>query len=187
MHFYNLNTKTRSMNNKLNIRAILAVTTIMILTFGACKKDKDNDENGPTLPASMSATINTIAEEDGLTIEESTEWSAFTRVSIMKGDVINITGTALNLTGINVIINGTKEETYELGLPNLKGHSGCGLVTTLPDGIATFISSSGQVTLTKVDKSAKLISGTFEFSLFYGSYLKTITNGKFENLKYKVQ
>ncbi len=184
------------MKNILNFRPLVALGVMALVALGSCKKDSDDttpklDDTTPKLIASMGATINAIVETDGTTIVSSTQWSAISRVSIMKGDVLTITGTALSFTGIpdviNVTIYGTTEGTYKLGIADVAAQCGAGLVTKYNEATATFVSTSGTVELTKVDKSARIISGTYEFSLFSGGVIKTITNGKFENLKYDVK
>lgn len=177
------------MKNILNFRPLVALAVIALIALGSCKKD--SDDTTPKLTASMGATINSMDEADGITIVDSTDWSAITRVSIMKGDVLTISGTALSFTGIpdviNVTIYGTTEGTYKLGIAEVAAQCGAVLFTKYNEGTGSFISNSGTVVLTKVDKSARLVSGTFEFSLFSPTAVKSITNGKFENLSYKVQ
>lgn len=155
--------------------------------LGSCKKD--DDEITQALTASMSATINSIDEIDQTTVTGSKDWSSITRVSIMKGDVITITATELSIVStpdiINVTINGSTEGTYKLGIQDAAAQCACVLSTKYNDANVVFTSTSGTVVLTKVDKSAQIISGTYEFWLYSGGVWKTITNGKFENIKYE--
>lgn len=177
------------MKNILKLRTLLMVSVIALIALGSCKKDAD--EITQALTASMSAKINSINETDTTIVDSSKEWSAITRVSIMKGNVLTITGTELAITTIpdiiNVTIYGTTEGTYKLGVNVASAQCGCVLSTKYNDANVTFTSTSGTVVLTKVDKTAQVISGTYEFWLFSGGVWKTITNGKFENLKYEVK
>lgn len=175
------------MKNILKLRTLLTVSFIVLIALGSCKKD--TDEITQALTASMSAKINSIDENDTTIITGSKEWSTISRISVMKGEVLTITGTEFSLTPdiLNVTIYGTTEGTYKLGLNVASAQCGCVLSTKYNDANVTFTSTSGTVVLTKVDKTAQLISGTYEFWLYSGGVWKTITNGKFENLKYEVK
>lgn len=181
--------KANIMKNILKLKTLLLVGFIALVALSSCKKDAD--EITQALTASMSAKINSIDEIDTTIITSSKDWTAISRISIMKGEVLTITGTELNLTTLpdvlNVTIYGTTEGTYKLGLNVASAQCGCVLSTKYNDANVTFTSTSGTVVLTKVDKTAQLISGTYEFWLYSGGVWKTITNGKFENLKYEVK
>ncbi len=171
-----------------------AVSVLLLLTLTACQTmslasfNNDATQISKSLSdASISATITTMNEDDGVTPASNYDWTAVSRTTIIKGSIITISGSDLNLDAINITINGTEAGTYKLGLQDVAAKCGCVLITKYNDKSATFASTSGEVTVTKIDKTTRLISGTFQFNLFSGGVIKTITNGKFENLKYEVK
>lgn len=167
----------------MNFKGIL--TAIMILALGlglsSCKKDS----NGNPIPiGSMSATINEISTDDGTTVTGSANWTAFPPLANITAGKLTIGGTSLNFDAIAITVNGVVPGTYKLSLQDLAGQCGCVLSTKYNLQDVLFASSSGEVILTKVDTDLKLVSGTFNFSMYSAGVTKTITSGKFENVSY---
>lgn len=185
------NQKLSKMRKLMNYKALVAVMVIA-LAMGACKKSSDDATPEPV--ASMSAKINeTAGDSASYNVTTSANWDAITRVSVVKNDVLLITGTQINLAALSnpdiiaITVYGPRVGTFTMGLGTLSLQCGCVLTTTY--GIkypSVFASTTGSVTISNFDTTAKLISGTFEFTVYSG-VTKTISEGKFENLKYTVQ
>ena len=182
------------MKKRVIFRTFTAASALLLLSLSACQTmslgtfNNDAAQISKSLSnATMSATITTMNETDGVTPASNYDWTAVSRTTIMKGNVITISGSDLNLDAINVTIYGTEVGTYKLGLQDVAAKCGCVFMTKYNEKNATFASTSGAVTITKIDKTTRLISGTYEFNLFSGGVIKIITNGKFENLKYEVK
>ncbi len=176
-------------------KGLIAVAIILTigLTFGSCKKDSNGN---PISIPSMSATISDAAQGDTLSAINPTPWAAVYPFAVLKSNFLTINGTALNLDGVTLTVYGLTPGTYKLGLGVLSAQCGAVLNTkqVFPDSLdvngkpvskfVIYTSTSGEVTLSKVDTESKLVSGTFEFTTFSGGLYKTITQGQFDNVAY---
>jgi hypothetical protein len=166
----------------MNIKGLLFVCALLSAAVFSCKKDSNE------VKASMGAKIYTVNLEN-----DTINWSAVTRVTVLKNEIFTITGTSLNADLSNdvlaITVNGVKPETYTLNPDplNFSAQCGCAYTTKFNGASVVFLGTSGNVVITKVDTGNKLISGTFEFSVLSGNVTKTITKGTFENLKYVVK
>jgi Family of unknown function (DUF6252) len=158
---------------KTLIFIVLAVTVV----FSACNKDGDGSLPSLINPyASMSASISGYS------------WSATTRVSVHFNNKFIVTGTSIDGKVVEVSIFGDSPGTYELNpLQSLTQMQGL----WKPDGTTSgqnYVSVRGTATLTEVDTTNKMISGTFEFVA-----ARTINdtvyvqNGAFSKLNYSEQ
>ena len=184
------------MNKRLKYNSIVAIAVALIVAMGSCKKKSDDPT--PEVVASMSATINETGADSSV-VTTTAEWSAITRKSYLTGNQLTITGVAMPaniltptiVDNITITVNGIDVDTYTLGFDiataSAAAQCGCTLITSYNGKYpSAFISTSGTVNITAVDKTAQRVSGTFEFVVFSG-VIKTITNGKFENLKYDIK
>lgn len=144
------------------VLVMLAIT----LVIGSCSKDSVSTNN------KLSAKI------------DGKSWNASFRVTNLTGNVFVITGTSITGEILAITINGDSPDLYQLGLGNLEcaaTYKGSALAST--DDI--YQSVSGKVNLTKVDKTNKKISGTFDFSLAKLSLTSiSVSNGTFNDLEY---
>jgi hypothetical protein len=149
----------------------LLFLALFTVSLASCNKDSSS------APTKMSALIDGKA------------WDSSIRVSLLQNGIFTITGTSLTGEVIAITINGVTTGTYNLSL--LPPATQCAAtykasVTTSSSDI--YVSESGKVVLTKIDQTAKLISGTFEFTLALPSSLttiKSITQGQFNDLQYQ--
>jgi hypothetical protein len=150
---------------------LLIICTIVVLGV-SCKKDSSGDVNNK-----MSATIDNKA------------WNSAIRTTVLQSNSNSFFITATSLTGeiLEITINGTAVGTYELSV--LPVRTQC--LGTYKASISTgtndiYASTTGTVVLTKVDKVAKVISGTFTFKLYCISSTvpKTVSSGVFNDLSY---
>ncbi|HEY4786897.1 MAG TPA: DUF6252 family protein [Bacteroidales bacterium] len=139
----------------------------LVTSIASCKKDNTS------APVKMSAVV------------DSKTWSPDLRVVVLQNDVFTITASSpLSSLTLVITINGSATGTYSF--PAIS--SICGATYTnvaVPSSSDIYASVTGSVVLTKVDKTAKLISGTFEFTMANTSLsTKSITNGQFNDLQY---
>jgi hypothetical protein len=159
----------------MKINKILFGLTMLIISCLYSCKDSNNDGIPDLLADKMSASINGV------------QWTSITRVAQNFSTYVVIVGTDLSGKTITITVNATAEGTYQLSLT--PPATQCGAVyKTTPTASTTdaYISSSGNVVLTKFDKTNKLISGTFDFVLRHDLSGNTVTiaNGKFTDLKF---
>jgi hypothetical protein len=146
------------------------VSLIIILFVMSCKKDNED-------PTKMSATIDNKA------------WTAVVRVTELQttSNLFVISGTSVTGEIFIVTIYGSETGTYALSAdPPKAACLGTYKASATAAANDIYVSSSGKVTLSKVDKTAKIISGTFEFTLrkdLTGD-TKSVTKGVFSNLSY---
>ena len=151
---------------KLNFTLIcIAFLTLSVVS---CKKDNSST------PVKMSAVI------------DSKTWSPDIRLAVLQSNVFTITASSpLTSESLVITINGSSTGTYTLSLLSFQ----CAATYTnvaVPTSSDIYASLTGNVVLTKVDKTAKLISGTFEFTLANSSVqTKSITQGQFNDLQYQ--
>lgn len=153
---------------------LLAIAAIS-LNFMSCKKDTVEDTIAAITPATMSATVN------------DTAFTTITRLTVFSPTVNTfvITGTSLDGKILNVTIKGSEVGTYttSLELENLSTQ----VVAGWRANSESYVSNTGTVEITKVDKVKKKISGTFNFTMINPPGLVevfTIENGKFDQLSY---
>ena len=152
----------------------IAIGIIFIVITIKCKKDSSGNIIIPGINTSMSAKINGV------------DWSSIVRVCNKSGNTITLTGTSLD--GKIVVVNITPNlatdslainTNYNLSLTTLYKDS---LNTNVND---ICVATTGTVKLTQLDKSQKLISGTFSFTALSTSLIpKTVTAGVIENVSY---
>lgn len=150
------------------IRLISLAILFIGISFSSCKKDDVK------LLATLTAKI------------DGTDWTSTLRVTTLGSETFNITGTSIGGEILILTIFGSDEGTYNLSLT--PPASQCAAVykasvaTSYEDA---FVSSNGEVVLTKVDKANQKISGTFKFTVTRLTETKVITEGKFEDLSYE--
>ena len=154
---------------------LLLIIIAVAFIFSNCDKDEDN----PIINnASMSAQV------------DGSEWSAITRVTVLKNNKFIITGTSVSGTVINVTILGITTGTYTLTLDSLTAQfSGLYQPSATSPTEDNYIVKSGKVVISEINTSDKKISGTFEFAAknILSGEEKSITNGVFNYLKYSVE
>jgi hypothetical protein len=151
---------------KINNIIFLAV----ILLAGACKKDG-------TIATKMSATI------------DGKGWATIVRETVLVASTNNlvITGTSSLGEILVVTVYGSTTGTYEL-TTSIPLKTDClasfkSSITAANEDI--YISTTGKVVISKIDKTAKKVSGTFEFTLVRKlTETKSVTNGVFTDLTY---
>jgi len=151
---------------------LLVIVAISVAFFTtSCEKDSNGN---PVYK--MNATI------------DGKQWSAISSAGILTNGSITITG--VSLTGESVIINvqDVKVGTYTLSiLPPSKQCGASYIASAIPTTANTFISTMGKVTLTKIDETNKLVSGTFNFTLVNNTLAVKQIQGTFNDVSYMVQ
>ena len=145
--------------------SLLAIT--LTLSFSSC------DEEDLKLFASMSCEI------------DGQEWDSAVRATTLQTGKFVITGTSLDGKVVVITILGSEEGTYSLALNPPAAE--CGAVYKASASISdedAYVSSTGEVVLTKVDTDEQEISGTFEFSVTRLTETFEITDGEFEDISY---
>jgi hypothetical protein len=147
---------------------IIAISVVFLA--GSCKKDA----NGNTIYP-MSASI------------DGKQWTATLPAGVLSNGYFVITGTSLTGETIIVTIKGETIGTYNLSLLPAKSDClGTYEATLIPTTEDTYVSASGRVVLSKVDKINNLVSGTFEFTVANSSLtVKEITKGAFNDVIFK--
>jgi Family of unknown function (DUF6252) len=152
----------------------LAILMIGLVFLGSsCKKDS----NGNTI-YKMSAKI------------DGKDWSALAPFADLHSGIFTLTGTSLTSSEtIIIVINGETQKTYEFSPITLKAEClGTYKATITAPTIETYVSTTGKVTLTKVDKTNSLVSGTFEFTVANSALTaKQITVGAFNDVTFITQ
>lgn len=153
------------MKNLAKILSLLLV--LVVVTFFSCSKEDLK------IFASMSAKI------------DGTQWDSSARVTVLEADKFVITGTSLSGEVIAITILGSDEGTYTLAITPPSAE--CSALYKASASTSTedaYVSSKGEVVLTKVDKTNKKISGTFKFTVTRLTETMEITEGEFEDLSY---
>lgn len=118
------------------------------------------------------------------------QWTAPLPMAVLSNGVLVVTGSSLTGEIIALTINGDVAKSYTQSLLPVKMECGASYKASLAATTAdAFISTMGIVTLTKVDATNKLVSGTFEFTLANTTAvtLKQITKGTFNDVTYIVK
>ena len=114
---------------------------------------------------------------------DGSDWNSALRVSVLEGGYLIITGTAADGKIISITIMGNDEGSYKLSiLPVITEFAATYVKETSVDG--TYIATTGEVVLTKVDKQNKSISGEFFFTASNLTGPISVTNGIFTDIKY---
>lgn len=130
-----------------------------------------SDEEGPK--KGMNANIN------------GDEWKTISRVTVLENGKFVITGSSLSGETLVITIFGDSPGDYELSVTSAK----CGAIYKKSVNTSTedaYISTSGFVQLSEVDKTNNKISGSFSFSMrkdLTGDVIE-IDHGVFNNLLY---
>jgi hypothetical protein len=146
------------------------IIMLAVFLFIGCTKD----EEGNIIWSTMSALI------------DDEEWKAAKPVGVLEEGKFIINGTALNGKSLNITIFGTAEGKYELSLNATQ------VAAVYKESINitpedAYISATGDVDLTEVNSSKKLISGTFSFIVLRNlTNTINITEGEFTNVIYTV-
>lgn len=155
---------------------ILLAIASFSLSFVSCEKDTIEETVAAITPASMSATVN------------DTVFTTITRVTVFSStaNAFLITGTSLDGKVLSVTIRASEVGTYTTSIELEDPSSKVGAAWRAHS--ENFVSNSGTVELTKVDKTKKKISGTFTFTMINPTSGLTevfsITEGKFDQLSY---
>ena len=155
------------------MKLFLKIVCIVFITISVASCNKD----------SSSASVKMGASIDGKS------WNSSVRVAVLQGNIFTITGTSLTGEIIAITINGETTGAYSLSLlPPVAGCAASYKASYTTSTADIWGSITGKVVLTKVDKTNKLISGTFEFSLalpVISLVTKSITQGQFNDLQYQ--
>lgn len=159
----------------------ISLVFVALFLLGSCEEVKE------ILPVpSMTATVDGEA------------WTSIFRATVLfeSNNMITITGTPEASKEVDkaiiVSINATEVGTYEQA-PLTNPIGDCNILYKKTANATTgsadyYLSTTATVTITKIDKEKKQISGTFSGSLLStGANEVIISNGKFENLNYQVQ
>lgn len=114
------------------------------------------------------------------------DWTTSLRVTTLGSETFTITGTSIGGEILILTILGSDEGTYNLSIsPPAAQCSAMYKASASMSSEDAFVSSNGEVVLTKVDKANQKISGTFKFTVTRLTEKKEITEGKFEDLSYE--
>lgn len=154
---------------------ILLAIASFSLSFVSCEKDTIEETVAAITPASMSATVN------------DTVFTTITRVTVYSptANTFVITGTSLDGKILAVTIRASEVGVYNTSIELENPSSKVGAAWRANS--ENYVSNGGTVELTKVDKTNKKISGTFNFTLINPPGLTevfSITEGKFDQLSY---
>lgn len=192
----------------MRLRNFLFLLTLASITLVSCSTlatavdvySAENAESGNG--GSLTAVINSVTlvesgkDKPDTIVSDTRDLNFFTRKAVLIKDVITITGTTAFGDVVNVTVRGAKEGKFVLDFGMLENDSQAKSFLTIITSYmniegetkkASFLSTKGTVTITKIDKEQKIISGNFEFNLVSGDVYKAIKKGKFENLKYSTK
>ena len=153
---------------------LIIITFISIgLAFLSCDKEDVEDAAASISNASMTASINDAS------------WTSITRVSkfFTTTNAFVLSGTSTDGKVLAVTIKGTEVGTYtsSAAIDSLSAQVGA----VWRANSINYVSSEGRVEITKLDKTKKKISGTFNFKVVNTNVLTeqiSIASGKFDNL-----
>ena len=146
----------------------LAVLMIgLVFLGGSCKKDS----NGNTI-YKMSASI------------DGKQWSTIAPFGELSSGILTITGASLIGEIIAVTVNGEVAGSYNVSVLPPKAECLWTYKATISQTtVDAYVSTTGKVVITKLDKTNKLASGTFEFTLINMELpQKQITVGTFTDV-----
>ncbi len=165
-------------SEKNNFMKKLSLAVLMIgfvFLGGSCNKDS----NGNTI-YKMSASI------------DGKQWSTLTALGELSSGVLVITGVSSTGESIAVTVYGETKGSYTISvLPPMAQCLGTYKATISQTSVDTYVSTTGKVLITKLDKTNKLASGTFEFTLINTVNMalpqKQITVGAFTDVTFIIQ
>ena len=152
----------------LRFKAIVLLLALAIFSLSACKKDDNEDDNGPD------NTFGTVSlKVDG------NDWTSDFVISVYEEGLLTVTSSTNDGRACGIIVEATQPGTYEVGPGNsenfLSWAVGDGTVNTYA---ASSSGGSGTVTITELNNNRA--KGTFEFTgVNFDQETKTITNGSF--------
>ncbi len=162
------------------ITVFLALLSIVaVFLFDSCKK-----EDLPSMNASFDGTSKNFL------FRTSTRGSI---PSVGEGFMI-IGTTGADVTDgeyLTLLIRGVDVRAYNLSTTIIEGKFECEAIYR-PGGegdttLGVYYGKDGSISITKIDEENKKVSGSFSFTLYnklVATDVISITNGKFENLKY---
>ncbi len=153
---------------------LIIISILFITIISSCKKDSNGNLIIPGLNTSMSAKVNNV------------DWSSAVRVCTKSNNTITLTGTSADGQIITLTISPTlatdslnTTSTYSLSLTTLYKLSATASANDI------YAATSGSAKFTQLDKTQKLISGTFSFTGLNSSLAAlAITAGTFSNVSY---
>ncbi|WP_146166497.1 hypothetical protein ABZR88_19700 [Mucilaginibacter yixingensis] len=162
------------MMKKIHVLLLCAV----VLVAQACKKKSDDTTTTTTTTTYLlSATFNSTAWDPVDTLSANVTYTAAT-----KTKVLNITGTngKRQLTFAITVNNATSTGDFPLGTYNVDANGNPSMVysaaQTDANGKVTFVpvvaatQGNGTITISKVDATAKTITGTFSMNALQTNY-----------------
>ncbi len=169
----------------MKIRAVKLLTLSLILFIGACSNDEDDPEPTPAPSVPVNTTIMSA-------LIDSVSWSSLN--SKATGSIIdsvsNFSGAALDSSFIAISINQALSAGDTIDLGPYEPHAATFSTSTTGAGpfwTTTFnFSCNGQLIISSLDISSKLMTGTFHFKAYSATEntFKEITNGAFVNLPF---
>ena len=162
-----------------NIMMYTGLFSVLSLTYYGCGKDDDDDNTTPPAPTPV-----VTAKIDG------TAWSAISNG--ISGSIIDATSNVTFMASDSSVMAFSVQEEFELNetydIGPLSGNAaiysnGTGKVW------ASYINSGciGELTITAINKTNKLVSGTFSFTAHRAAdnSFREITEGVFTDVSYK--
>ncbi len=162
------------MKTKISTISILFIAFALI--FNSCKKEDAASAVDQIIPTKIKAKIDGVDWNSKVqTVKLITATNYFTIAGTsVGGDIVSITIKGKEVKEYKLVI--TLEET------TIQFEALYTLATAASDAYAA---KEGSVTLTKVDLTNKLISGTFQFKMKNATLVdKVVTDGSFTDLSY---
>ena len=163
--------------------AVMLGAVLMIVN--SCTKESQDALVDTIFPDKMSATIN------------DTAWTSVTRATTKQLNRFIINGVSTSGKTLNITINGSAKGTYNLNInvltdtlsANMSAFYKRSATTSIND---IYYASRGSVTLSDVNTTDKVISGTFNMTMFKAdtdnAFIKTdsviVESGVFDGIKY---
>lgn len=156
---------------------IFSIAILLIAVISSCKKDSSGNPIIPGINTSMSAKVNAV------------DWSSIIRVCNKTGNSITLTGTSVDgqIIEINISPNIATDSlaiNKDYTIPVTSFYKKQANASTNDIYFSSPINPS-TVRLSQLDKTNKLISGTFNFtgiSISFGN--AAVTAGSFINISY---
>lgn len=161
----------------------LCLSGTILMAFDGCKKSDDSNDNSACPDKQVTATIDGSFQSCTVVASNNTY---YTQIHAMSDATVSA-----NFKQIIIQFWGDTVGTYALGDASTTG-VGTGtyaIGAPTPDQYQTDATHSGTITITKADKTAKLISGTFSFTGVKKyptptSDTKSVTSGSFTDVKW---
>ena len=147
---------------------------LLILVIGLANQSCQKDDNG-VIRAKMSATIG------------GSEWTAAVPIADSYSDKIIISGVSMTGATVTITVFGDSDGAYSTN-PLTSGKKANvtykkSLTSSTEDAYTSVL---GNVSLDKIDRTAKRISGTFQVTVANTSGTITIENGVFTNVVFNL-